>query len=212
MEGQIFTFLSSSVRALRDKEYRGELMADAKDSVKVRLSEEKRLTFHRGFSATDVGKGWYARFMTHWVDRNYLLYDVARAAGCKADAYVYAQNAAYAGSVAFANAVGDKLCDIDGNVVGESLGAILKPLYTQEHKGKRLISKMDYDKYDAFNEYLVVRHAPERMAEGMKIFGNPRLDTPAYCEARQAELEAQYPEFSDMADRLYEFQKNLLKA
>jgi hypothetical protein len=149
--------------------------------------------------------------MTRWVDRNYLLYEVARAGNGNAEAYVYAQNAAYAGGVAFANAVDTELCDIDGKVVGESLGAILKPLYTEERKGKRFFSKMDYAKYDAFNEYLVIRHAPERMAEGMKIFGDPRLDTPEYCETRQAELEAEYPEFADMAMRLYEFQTSMLK-
>lgn len=206
-----FNFTSSAVRALRDKEYRGELMTDAKENIRASITEKTRI-LREGVTAQDIGKSWYARFMTRWVDRNYLLYDIARVAGFKAEAYLYAQNAQYAGGVAYANAVDTELCDIDGKVVGESLGAILKPLYTQENKGKRLISKMDYTKFDAFNEYLVIRHAPERMAEGMKIFGNPRLDTPEYCEARQAELEAEYPEFEDMAERIYAFETNLLKA
>ncbi len=206
-----FTFTSAAARALRDKEYRGELLTDAKDTVRASITEQTRI-LREGVTAQDIGKSWYARFMTRWVDRNYLLYEIGRASGnYNAEAYVYAQNAAYAGGVAFANAVDTELCDIDGKVVGESLGAILKPLYTQEHKGERLISKMDYTKFDAFNEYLLVRHAPERMAEGMKIFGNPRLDTPEYCETRQAELEAEYPEFSDMAMRLYEFQTSMLR-
>ncbi len=206
-----FTFTSAAARALRDKEYRGELLTDAKDTVRASITEQTRI-LREGVTAQDIGKSWYARFMSRWVDRNYLLYEIGRASGnYNAEAYVYAQNAAYAGGVAFANAVDTELCDIDGKVVGESLGAILKPLYTQEHKGKRLISKMDYTKFDAFNEYLVVRHAPERMAEGMKIFGNPRLDTPEYCETRQAELEAEYPEFTDMAMRFYEFQTSMLK-
>lgn len=206
-----FNFTSAAVRALRDKEYRGELMTDAKENIRASITEKTRI-LREGVTAQDIGKSWYARFMTRWVDRNYLLYDIARVAGFKAEAYLYAQNAQYAGGVAYANAVDTELCDMDGKVVGESLGAILKPLYTQENKGKRLISKMDYTKFDAFNEYLVIRHAPERMADGMKIFGNPRLDTPEYCEARQAELEAEYPEFEDMAERIYAFETNLLKA
>ncbi len=205
-----FNFTSSAARALRDKEYRGELMTDTKENIRAGITEQTRI-LREGVTAQDIGKSWYARFMTHWVDRNYLLYEIARAGDGNAEAYVYAQNAAYAGGVAFANAVDTELCDIDGKVVGESLGAILKPLYTEERKGKRFFSKMDYTKYDAFNEYLVIRHAPERMAEGMKIFGDPRLDTPEYCEARQAELEAEYPEFADMAMRLYEFQTSMLK-
>ena len=205
-----FNFTSTAVRALRDKEYRGELMTDAKENIRASITEQTRI-LREGVTAQDIGKSWYARFMTRWVDRNYLLYEIARAGNGNAEAYVYAQNAAYAGGVAFANAVDTELCDIDGKVVGESLGAILKPLYTEERKGKRFFSKMDYTKYDAFNEYLVIRHAPERMAEGMKIFGDPRLDTPEYCESRQAELEAEYPEFADMAMRLYEFQTSMLK-
>ncbi len=207
---EFFQFTSAAARALWDKEYRGELMTDTKDTIRASITEQTRI-LREGVTAQDIGKSWYARFMTHWVDRNYLLYEIARAGNGNAEAYVYAQNAAYAGGVAFANAVDAELCDIDGKVVGESLGAILKPLYTEERKGKRFFSKMDYTKYDAFNEYLVIRHAPERMAEGMKIFGDPRLDTPEYCESRQAELEAEYPEFADMAMRLYEFQTSMLK-
>lgn len=207
---EFFQFISSASRALRDKEYRGELMTDAKENIRASITEQTRI-LREGVTAQEIGKSWYARFMTRWVDRNYLLYEVARAGNGNAEAYVYAQNAAYAGGVAVANAVDTELCDIDGKVVGESLGAILKPLYSEERKGKRFFSKMDYTKYDAFNEYLVIRHAPERMAEGMKIFGDPRLDTPEYCESRQAELEAEYPEFADMAMRLYEFQTSMLK-
>lgn len=65
--------------------------------------------------------------------------------------------------------------------------------------------------YRDFGEYLVVRHGPERLAEGMRIFADDKKNSSAWMSNRQAHLEKQYPAFRSAADRLYEYQRNFLR-
>lgn len=117
------------------------------------------------------------------------------------NAYTLAMNSAYSDAVA-ANAIrGDQLRDLNGNIVGEGLRKALR--------GVKLSNKSEYA---AFNEYLVVRHGPERLQEHMRVFANDRQNSTTWMNQRQSELESQYPEFRAAADRLYKYQRNVLFA
>ena len=117
------------------------------------------------------------------------------------NAYTLAMNSAYSDAVA-ANAIrGDQLRDLHGNIVGDGLRKALR--------GVNLSNKAEYA---AFNEYLVVRHGPERLREHMRVFANDRQNSTTWMNQRQSELESQYPEFRAAADRLYKYQRNVLFA
>jgi hypothetical protein len=62
-----------------------------------------------------------------------------------------------------------------------------------------------------FGDYLVVRHAPERLALGMRTYADDRQNNQKWMQARQAELEEKYPQFAAAAENLDTFQKNVLK-
>lgn len=160
-------------------------------------------------------------FRECWVDEAAMIEDICRNAGDgNADAYIHAINAAYSTSRAERILMGDKLTDMEGRIVGEGLSPILESLYDKTKQVKvPLTGKtvtlhgrfLNLERYDRFGEYLVLKHAPERMAEGMTVHADERI-TPEYCEARCAEIEAEFPEFADMAARLYAYQTNVLKA
>lgn len=117
------------------------------------------------------------------------------------NAYTLAMNSAYSDAVA-ANAIrGDQLRDLNGNIVGDGLRKALR--------GVKLSNKAEYA---AFNEYLVVRHGPERLREHMRVFANDQQNSTTWMNQRQSELESQYPEFRAAADRLYKYQRNVLFA
>lgn len=117
------------------------------------------------------------------------------------NAYTLAMNSAYSDAVT-ANAIrGDQLRDLNGNIVGDGLRKALR--------GVKLSNKAEYA---AFNEYLVVRHGPERLREHMRVFANDRQNSTTWMNQRQSELESQYPEFRAAADRLYKYQRNVLFA
>ena len=160
-------------------------------------------------------------FRECWVDGAAMIEDICRHAGDgNADAYIHAINASYSTSRAERMLMGDKLTDMEGRIVGEGLSPILEALYDKTKQVKvPLTGKtvtlhgrfLNLARYDRFGEYLVLKHAPERMAEGMTVHADERI-TPEYCATRCAEIEAEFPEFADMAARLYAYQTNVLKA
>ena len=131
-----------------------------------------------------------------WVDSLNGIKRFDRATG--ANTYILASNSAYADAVAGNILIGD-LTDANGQYVAPGLTAALQ--------GVNLKNK---EEYLAFGEYLVVRHGPERLAEGMRVFADDRKNSTAFMNRREAELEKQYPEFEAAADRLYEFQRQFL--
>ena len=132
-----------------------------------------------------------------WVDSNHgiKLFDDATGA----NTYKIASNAAYSDSIAGQLIVGD-LTDADGRYVAPGLKAALKGVDLNDKKMYRLLG-----------EYLTVKHGPERLAEGMRIFADDRKNSTAFMQRRQEELELQYPQFEEVSDRLYEFQKQFLQ-
>ena len=143
--------------------------------------------------ARDMGDGVYQA----WVDANHGIRLFDEATG--ANTYKLASNAAYSDAIAGQIITGD-LTDANGQYVAPGLKAALEGVNIGDKKI-----------YREFGEYLVLRHGPERLNEGMRIFADERKNNAAFMEKRAGELEAAHPEFKEAADRLYTFQKQFLK-
>lgn len=139
----------------------------------------------------DLGDSAYQQ----WIDSNYSIKQLGKSVGSN-KAYVLATNAAYSDNMAGNILTGD-LTDADGRYIGPGLKTALN--------GVNLRNKREYM---AFNEYLVVRHAPERLARQKRVFADDRKNNTAWCQIRQNELETQYPAFSEAADRLIQFEQD----
>ncbi|MBO5510270.1 MAG: strawberry notch family protein [Clostridia bacterium] len=218
----------------RDRPYHGHFLLDVAKAYRegVELDGKKRFrsateaildtaTVHMSEGDLQSRHDAALLFRECWVDGAAMIEDICRHAGDgNADAYIHAINAAYSTSRAERILMGDKLTDMEGRIVGEGLSPILESLYDKTKQVKiPLTGKtvtlhgrfLNLARYDRFGEYLVLKHAPERMAEGMTVHADERI-TPEYCATRCAEIEAEFPEFADMAARLYAYQTNVLKA
>lgn len=131
------------------------------------------------------------------IDSNHAIKRFDRATG--SNAYMLASNAAYSDAIAGQIITGD-LTDKNGKYVSSGLKTVLN--------GIDLNNK---EEYRLFGEYLVVKHGPERLKEGMRVFADDRKNSTAFMERRQAELEAQHPEFVTVSERLYDFIKKFYK-
>ena len=141
----------------------------------------------------DKGDGLYQA----WVDINHGIKRFDEAVGT--DTYKLAANAAYADAMA-ANIILHELRDAEGAYVGPGLSTVLHG-----------INLRDKAEYRAFGEYLTVRHGPERLKEGMRVYADDRKNSSQWMQNRQHELEVQYPDFREVSDRLYAFQRQLLQ-
>lgn len=113
--------------------------------------------------------------------------------------YKLASNSAYADAVAGQVIISD-LTDVNGRYVAPGLKTALHGLNLNDKKEYRL-----------FGEYLAVKHGPERLKEGQRIFADDRKNSTAFMERRRAELEEQYPQFAEISDRLYAFERDFLQ-
>ena len=141
----------------------------------------------------DKGDGLYQA----WVDINHGIKRFDEAVGT--DTYKLAANAAYADAMA-ANIILHELRDAEGAYVGPGLSTVLHG-----------INLRDKAEYRAFGEYLTVRHGPERLKEGMRVYADDRKNSSQWMQNRQHDLEVQYPDFREVSDRLYAFQRQLLQ-
>ena len=140
-----------------------------------------------------------SNFYQAWIDSNYGIKRYDEATG--ANAYKLATNAAYADAVAGAMITGD-LYDANGAFVSPGLRACFTG------NGKYLSDKK---LYRLLGEYLVVKHGPERLAEGMRVFNDDKKNSTAWMNRRQLELEQEHPELVGISERLYEFQRKFLE-
>lgn len=134
----------------------------------------------------------YDTLYQQWADSNHGIKRFTEEVGDN-KAYIMATNAAYRDAIAGAIITGD-LRDADGRYVSPGLGTVLH--------GVNLKSKSEYR---LFGEYLAVKHGPERLAEGMRIFADDRKNSTAWMKQRQEQLEEQHPEFEAASERLYQF-------
>ena len=154
----------------------------------VRLREEKAFDAR---TTSEKIKDKASVFYQAWVDSNYGIKRFDKATG--SNAYTLATNSAYSDSVAGQVIIGD-LTDINGKYVAPGLRTVLQGINLQ-----------DKNEYRLFGEYLLVKHGPERLAEGMRVFADDRKNSTAFMEKRKAELEEQYPAFKQASERLYSF-------
>lgn len=159
----------------------------------IRLREEAGPDFR---SHAEKLKDHGDQFYQDWVDANHGIQMFDRAAG--SDTYKLASNSAYSDAVAYA-LLTEELTNKDGKRVGEGLFAALDDVNIKDKK-----------EYRAFGEYLVVKHGPERLSEGMRVFADPRKNSTNWMMNRQRELEEQYPKFKGASEKLYKFQKTFL--
>lgn len=163
-------------------------------SSSIRFAEERGADFRTDVEKIkDMGDDIYQA----WVDSNHAIKRFDKAAG--SNVHLFATNAAYSDAMAGQILVGD-LTDRNGQYVGPGLKTALHG-----------IKLRDKQEYRAFGEYLVVRHGPERLQEGLRVFADDRKNSTTWMEHRQEELEAQYPAFKEAAERLYQFESDFLR-
>ncbi|OMF98171.1 hypothetical protein BK147_11155 [Paenibacillus sp. FSL R7-0337] len=98
----------------------------------------------------------------------------------------------------------DGLVDSQGQVVGESLKSILKPLKSLMKKNKSI--------YVDFEDYLLNKHAVTRAERGEKVFRDDLAWTPEFGAQKAAEYEQQFPEFKEAADKFYAFNQQMVQS
>lgn len=160
----------------------------------IRLREDKSPDARTyGEKIRDISDAMYQS----WTDTLHGIKRFDEAIG--ADTYKIATNSAYADAIAGEIITGD-LTDANGQFVSGGLKEALHGINLQ-----------DKNEYLLFGEYLTVRHGPERLKEGMRVFADDRKNTESFMNQRRAELEAAYPRFAEAAERLYRFQKQFLQ-
>lgn len=154
----------------------------------IRLDEEGMIDLR---TPMDKLKEKASSLYQAFIDSNHAIKRFDRATG--SNAYMLATNAAYSDAIAGQIVTGD-LTDINGQYVSAGLKTVLN--------GIDLNNK---EEYRVFGEYLTVKHGPERLKEGKRVFADDKKNNTSFMERRQAELEAQYPQFEEISERLYGF-------
>lgn len=105
----------------------------------------------------------------------------------------YASNSDYADSrVVFALMNG--VYDVEGDFVGDSLFDAIRDLDVQNESD-----------YNRFGEFLIVRHADERLKLGKRVYANDLKNTIEWNEARYQNILKEHPEWEAMARKVNAF-------
>lgn len=130
------------------------------------------------------------------VDSNHSLRLLDRQYG--SNTHTYATNAEYADS-RIEYALTDSLYDFEGHYVCPGLKPILSG-----------ININDPEEYEAFGDYLVLVHAPERLALGKRTFADDRQNNEIWLKQQADKILKKYPHFEKVAEQLYRFQRNVM--
>ena len=76
---------------------------------------------------------------------------------------------------------------------------------------KQIYEGMDESTEKAFDQYLLMKHAPDRIREGKPIFSGTQFDDPEVCKREAARLLKEHPEFAERAEEIYKFTRNELQ-
>lgn len=166
-------------------------------------------------------KGGFAKRMKSTVDWvvKHMFEDVIAIRDVSEKAYKGVYDARKAATVVD-NIINNGMTDVDGNYVegfeGVSLKSILEPINNIQSKGrfKKLcesITGRHESSYDEFGTYLVLKRGLDLAGRGVPIFGNgdPSMQDPAKIQQEIDKMEAEYPEFKEVADQLYAWEKAL---
>ena len=102
---------------------------------------------------------------------------------------------------------GTHIVVIDGNEVAIENGKSLNAIF----------DGMDEATENEFNQYLLLKHAPERIAadkpifDAMELKGGLDLNDPEVCLAEAEKLAEKHPEFKVKAEELYQYNRNELQ-
>lgn len=196
---ELFKMLDSKARATLDK------LADEVNAYYALSEQEGNWPVH---NREDKGRGYRGlgeklkdmntHFRTLFIDSLEPIKQFDDESG--GEAYLFATNAAYAGNRAYAAITGD-LYDLRGNKLGVGLQKALEGIHLNNKK-----------EYTDFGMYLICRHGPERLAEGMRVFADDAWDNTAWMEQTADELSEKYPAFEEAAERLEEYQHELIES
>lgn len=89
----------------------------------------------------------------------------------------------------------DKFVDLEGNVIGGSLNDVMA-------NSRGLGKKVD--------DYLILRHAVDRMRRGEKVYDDALEMTPDKAETAYKKLEERFPQLKDIGEQWNKYNENIL--
>lgn len=190
------------------------LSAGATERINLALApEESKKTALKRAAENKAKMGEvFARFQNDWVDS---FYGIKRAETLlqvkekgKYSPYVLATNSRNAASKA-AYILTQKFVDHEGNEIGDSFIDCLNPLNSKNKKQRE-------SNLSELNRYLILKHAlewiePQNGAKQKRVFADPTLENPDVIRSEIERIEQNVPQVREAAERIYEYQRNLMQ-
>lgn len=190
------------------------LSAGATERINLALApEESKKTALKRAAENKAKMGEvFARFQNDWVDS---FYGIKRAETLlqvkekgKYSPYVLATNSRNAASKA-AYILMQKFVDHEGNEIGDSFIDCLNPLNSKSKKQRE-------SNLSELNRYLILKHAlewiePQNGAKQKRVFADPTLENPDVIRSEIERIEQNVPQVREAAERIYEYQRNLMQ-
>lgn len=190
------------------------LSAGATERINLALApEESKKTALKRAAENKAKMGEvFARFQNDWVDS---FYGIKRAETLlqvkekgKYSPYVLATNSRNAASKA-AYILTQKFVDHEGNEIGDSFIDCLNPLNSKNRKQRE-------SNLSELNRYLILKHAlewiePQNGAKQKRVFADPTLENPDVIRSEIERIEQNVPQVREAAERIYEYQRNLMQ-
>lgn len=190
------------------------LSAGATERINLALApEESKKTALKRAAENKAKMGEvFARFQNDWVDS---FYGIKRAETLlqvkekgKYSPYVLATNSRNAASKA-AYILTQKFVDHEGNEIGDSFIDCLNPLNSKNRKQRE-------NNLSELNRYLILKHAlewiePQNGANQKRVFADPTLENPDVIRSEIERIEKNVPQVREAAERIYEYQRNLMQ-
>lgn len=190
------------------------LSAGATERINLALApEESKKTALKRAAENKAKMGEvFARLQNDWVDS---FYGIKRAETLlqvkekgKYSPYVLATNSRNAASKA-AYILTQKFVDHEGNEIGDSFIDCLNPLNSKNKKQRE-------SNLSELNRYLILKHAlewiePQNGAKQKRVFADPTLENPDVIRSEIERIEKNVPQVREAAERIYEYQRNLMQ-
>ena len=190
------------------------LSAEATERINLALApEESKKTALKRAAENKAKMGEvFARLQNDWVDS---FYGIKRAETLlqvkekgKYSPYVLATNSRNAASKA-AYILTQKFVDHEGNEIGDSFIDCLNPLNSKNKKQRE-------SNLSELNRYLILKHAlewiePQNGAKQKRVFADPTLENPDVIRSEIERIEQNVPQVREAAERIYEYQRNLMQ-
>lgn len=190
------------------------LSAGATERINLALApEESKKTALKRAAENKAKMGEvFARLQNDWVDS---FYGIKRAETLlqvkekgKYSPYVLATNSRNAASKA-AYILTQKFVDHEGNEIGDSFIDCLNPLNSKNKKQRE-------SNLSELNRYLILKHAlewiePQNGAKQKRVFADPTLENPDVIRSEIERIEQNVPQVREAAERIYEYQRNLMQ-